>query len=95
MDVETNICAYCRERRGHTKDHLIPRAVARRNPAAAQKRQSGRYIVRCCLTCNHRKGARLRVPTSLAHLIPELSDLTKRPYAVWDGTPEGLREVVK
>ena len=88
-------CAYCGERRGHQTDHLITNNQARRSLRAAQQRNSPRFKVPCCRECNEAKGTRLRVPVELAHLIPELELITGGVYATWDGTPEGLREVVK
>lgn len=63
--------------------------------AAQRERENPDYKVRACRACNEAKGTRLRVPLSHAHLIPALVALTGGVYAVWDGSAEGLREVVK
>ena len=89
------ICEYCKKAKGHTTDHLITRAQARRNPKAAYHRNDDRYKVRACLACNVAKGTRLRVPVTHEHLIAELGELTGGVYATFDGTAEDLREVVK
>ena len=88
-------CEYCREHRPLTIDHLITTAQKRRSIAAARERENPRYKVLACHSCNVAKGTRLRVPESHAHLIPELQALTHGVYAVWDGSVEALRVVVK
>lgn len=88
-------CAYCGKARGHTTDHLITRAQARRNPKAAYHRNDARFKVRSCLGCNVAKGTRLRVPPSHADVIAELEEITHGKYAVWSGDAEGLRDVLK
>ena len=89
------ICDYCGLQRGHTKDHLITRNQARRNPKAAYHRKDAKFIVRACLRCNVNKGTSLRVPPSHEHLIPELEAITGGVYAIYDGTSATLRSVVK
>jgi len=89
------MCAYCQWREGHQTDHLITKNQARRRHTAASARNDPRFKVPCCSFCNQAKGTRLRVPGSHAHLIPELEALTGGVYAVWDGSLEALREVVR
>lgn len=88
-------CAYCGRGGRMTTDHLIKRSQARRSINAARERENPRYKVPACAACNQAVYTRLRVPVSHAHLIPELEALTGGKYDTWDGTPEGLREVVK
>lgn len=88
-------CAYCGVARGGFTDHLITRSQARRNIAAAKRREDARYKVRACRECNEAKGTRLRVPPALAHLIPEIEALTGGVYAVFDGSAKSLRKVVR
>ena len=87
-------CAYCGIRRGVQWDHLITRNQARRAVNAARWREDPKYKVRSCMECNIAKGPRLRVPESMAHLIPELEAITDGKYATYDGTAEDLRAVV-
>lgn len=87
-------CAYCGARAVQT-DHLISKACARRLGAAAAARERPEYKVPACRECNEQKGPRLRVPASLAHLIPELEALTLSKYGVFDGTAEALRGTIK
>lgn len=88
-------CAYCGVRRAVQVDHLITRNQARRRVAAASWREDARYKVRACRECNEAKGTRLRVPPSHERYIPELQEITGNTYGVWDGTPEGLHEVLR
>lgn len=88
-------CAYCQRREGHQTDHLITKNQARRRIRADVLRRDPCYQVPACRECNEAKGTRLRVPESHAHLIPELEAITGGVYAVWDGSLEALREVVR
>ena len=87
-------CAFCGGR-AVQRDHFITRAQARRSPRAAAERETERYQVAICRRCNEAKGPRLRVPESLAHLIPELEAITDGKYATFDGTARDLDAVVK
>lgn len=85
-------CAYCRVKRGHTKQHLITRNQARRNLNAARARSEARFIIPACLDCNVRVGTRLRVPSGYKHTAA-LEAITGDKYGVWDGG--SLAEVVR
>ena len=93
--ITGSVCAYCGERRGHQRDHLLKSNQARRSVEVARQRENPKYIVPCCSFCNEAIGTRCFVPVSMAHLIPELEALTHSTYRVFDGKAETLREWVK
>lgn len=89
------LCAYCNTRRAVQVDHLISKNAARRRHQAQAARERAIYKVPACRECNEAKYTRNRVPVSMAHLIPELEEITGSLYATFDGSAEDLREVVK
>ena len=86
-------CAYCGSI-ATQRDHLIPKNAARRRPRAAAERENEKYQVPTCHGCNIAKGSLLRVPTKLAHLIPELEEITGSVFGTFDGTAADLRRVL-
>lgn len=89
---EYQACSYCKEKRGHTRQHLITRNQARRNINAARHRSEARFIIPCCLDCNVRLGTRLRVPVGYTHKAA-LEAITGDVYGEWAGG--SLEEVVR
>lgn len=80
--MNRNACAYCGVRRGVTRDHVVPRSVAKKHHVPTYLTAT----VPSCFECNIRKGQRRLVPPSweehlsaLHHYIPGT------PWRVWRG----------
>ena len=84
-----NLCAYCRKERAVHKDHIMSKSDRRRHEGWDDE------TVDSCAACNWRKLSRHLVPRGYPRLA-ELNELTpNRPWEEWDGSVEGLREVLR
>lgn len=82
-------CAYCQQRPGIHKDHVVAKAMRRRHHIADNDE---RYHVRACASCNWIKSTRKLYPRGFdVSLLPGKLSLWRE----WDGSQEMLRKVVK
>ena|SRR3990167_2699666 len=82
------LCAYCRERRAVTKDHVVPKSFRKTRPHRYPNLPKElRGTVPCCFECNIRKSTRKLVPRSWTKYIPLLQEVFPGPWRVWDGNP--------
>ena len=82
------ICAYCRTERAVHKDHIMSKGDRRRHEGWDSE------TVDSCASCNWRKLTRRLVPVGYPRL-EELREITGKVWKEWDGSIEGLREVLR
>ncbi len=79
-------CSYCKAAPSIHLDHIVPKALRRRHKGFDD------LTVPSCGPCNWRKGTRRLVPMDYEP-FDELPGV--RPWKRWDGSVEGLREVLR
>lgn len=101
------ICSYCGVRRAVNADHVVPRSLRKKRLSthpgqcpctrcASRRADIPTELfetVPACFECNNGKGARRLVPASWARRLPLLElYFPGKPWTVWRGEPEVLRE---